>query len=83
MLSYIERRLAEGVLSVTAAEVMDAVVPAEHPEFRERPAYRYGLQRLHRRQILNAIDDRDGQTHYYIGNFPSKELRISLGLLSR
>jgi hypothetical protein len=50
------------------------VIPADHPEYRRRPAYRYGLQRLHVRCVINAIDDRNGRTHYFIGSYPSREL---------
>jgi hypothetical protein len=80
MLAYIKARLEEGTLAVPATEVMDAVVPPDHPEFRERPAYRHGLERLHRRKVINAVDDRDGQRHYFIGNYPSAALRESLGI---
>jgi hypothetical protein len=80
MLAYIERRLEEGALSVSGAEVMDAVVPPDHPEFRERPAYQHGLDRLLRRHVINAVDDRSGMRHYFIGTHASAELRQSLGL---
>ena len=79
MLAYIERRLGEGVLSVTGAEIFDAVIPSDHPELRERPAYRYGLERLMRRHIINAVADQAGTLHYYIGNYPSAALWKSLG----
>ena len=80
MLAYIERRLGEGALSVSAAEIMDAVVPPEYPEFRYRPAYRHGLDRMLRRHVINGIDGRDGTRHYFIGTHASAELRASLGL---
>jgi len=80
MLAYIKRRLEEGALSVPGAEIMDAVVPPDHPEFRERPAYRHGLDRLLRRHVINAVDDRRGTRHYFIGTHVSAELRQSLGL---
>lgn len=80
MLAFIEGRLAEGRLSVPAAEIIDAVVPPDHPDWRYRPAYRHGLERLHRRLVINAIDAPDGTRHYFIGNYPSAELRASLGL---
>jgi hypothetical protein len=38
MLAYIERRLEQGALSVTGIEIMDAVVPRDHPEFRRPTA---------------------------------------------
>src|SRR5262245_46541487 len=37
-LTYIKHRLDEGELSVSKAEIMDAVIPPDHPELRERPA---------------------------------------------
>lgn len=80
MLAYIQRRLADGALSVTGAEVTEAVVPPGHPEFRYRPAYQRGLERLLRRNVINAVDAPDGSRHYFIGAFASPELRASLGL---
>ena len=80
MLAYIERCLAAGRLSVPAREIVDAVVPPEHPDWRHRPAYRYGLDRLLTRHVVNAVDAPDGTRHYFIGAYPSAELRASLGL---
>jgi len=81
MLAYIERRLGEGELSVTGAEIMEAVIPSDRPEFRERPAYRYGLERrLRRRHVINAVPDQAGTLHYFIGAYPSVALRKSLGI---
>lgn len=80
MVAYVERRLAEGCLSVSASEIVDAVVPRDHPDWRHRPAYRHGLDRLHRRLVLNAVDAADGTRHYFIGAYASAELRASLGL---
>ena len=57
-----------------------AVLPSEHPEFRYRPAYRHGLDRLERRNEINAINDLNGIRHYFIGPYPSAELRASLGV---
>jgi hypothetical protein len=82
MLAYIQRRLEQGALSVTEQEIMDAVVPHDHPEYRERPAYRYGLERLRRRHVINAVADQTGTLHYFIGNYPSAALFRSLGLPS-
>ena len=79
MLAYIQRRLEQGALSVTEREIMDAVVPHDHPEYRERPAYRYGLERLKRRLVINSIADKTGTLHYFIGN-PSAALYRALGL---
>jgi hypothetical protein len=74
MLAYIERRLKEVALSVTEAEIMDAVIPSGHPELRERPAYRFDLERLRRRHVINAVPDQAGRLHYYIGDYPSAAL---------
>jgi hypothetical protein len=78
MLTYIRRRHSEGALAVPASEVMGAVAAA-HPEFRKKAAYQRGLERLHRRHVINAVDDASGATHYFIGDYPSAELRKSLG----
>jgi hypothetical protein len=79
MLDYLKHRLEQGALCVSGAEILDAVAPPDRPELRERPAYRYGLDRLLRRHVINAIDDQNGVTHYFIGNYPSAELREFLG----
>jgi hypothetical protein len=71
MLDFIKQRLAEGALAVAEKEVMEAVTSKSDRRARCKPAYRYGLQRLLRRHVINAIDDRDGQRHYYIGNAPT------------
>jgi hypothetical protein len=78
MLDFIKRRHAEGGLSVTEEEVFTAVIPPDHPEFRHRPAYKYGLERLRRRLLINAVDDSAGAMHYFIGNYASEELLRSL-----
>jgi hypothetical protein len=83
MLSYIQRCLGQGRLSVPATEIMNAVVPADHPEWRHRPAYRHGLDRLLRRHFVNATDAPDGTRHYFIGTYASPELRSSLGLTEK
>jgi hypothetical protein len=80
MLAYLRRRLEEGALSVTGAEIMDAVIPPDHPEYKERPAYRYGLERLLRRHVINAVADQTGTPHYFIGAYPSVALCKSLGI---
>ena len=80
MLEYVRARLELGALAVPAVEILDAIVPPEHPEFRSHPAYRYGLDRLLRRGVINAVDDKDGNRHYFIGSYPSAALRQSLGL---
>ncbi len=79
MLAYIQLRHSEGALSVPKAEVLGAVV-SSHPEFQRRAAYQHGLDRLERRCLINAVIDRHGARHYFIGNFPSAELRESLGI---
>jgi len=80
MLAYIKRRLEAGALSVSEAEIMDAVVPSDHPEFRLKPAYRHGLDRLRRRSVINAVADHTGIMHYFIGDYASADLRESLGI---
>ena len=80
MLAYIKLRHEEGALAVTASEIFGAIIPADRPELRDRPAYRHGLDRLLRRHVINGVDDRSGTRHYFIGSFPSAELRESLGL---
>ena len=66
MLAFIRRRLAEGAMSVPESEVIAAVIPQDHPEFRFRPAYRRGLERLHRRRQVWAIQGREGELRYYL-----------------
>jgi len=78
MLAYIQRKLTDGALSVTESEILDAVVPSAHPEYRSRPAYRYGLDRLRRRGLVNAIADQSGRLHYFIGPYASSELVKSM-----
>jgi hypothetical protein len=80
MLAYIKLRHEEGALAVPASEILGAIIPADQPELRDRPAYRYGLDRLLRRHVVNAVDDRAGMPHYFIGDYPSAELRESLGI---
>lgn len=72
MLAYIERRLEQGALSVSTAEIMEAVVPPEHPEFRYRPAYRHGLDRMMRRHVINAIDAPDGRVIISLVRMPPR-----------
>ena len=60
---YIRRRIDEGALAVSAAEVTEAVVPAE---FAQRAAYRHALERLHRRYVIKPITNRDGVLYYYL-----------------
>jgi hypothetical protein len=79
IVDYLKRRHAEGALSATAAELMAAVIPADQPELRFKPSYKYAIQRLRVRSELNACTAADGTTHYFIGAFPTPELRASLG----
>jgi hypothetical protein len=76
MVNFIRQRIEQGVPGVTEAEIMAAIVPADHPEYRLRPAYRYGLNRLRVRGVVNAWSGAraGGASHYYIGNSPSPEL---------
>ncbi|RIK84397.1 MAG: hypothetical protein DCC68_01585 [Planctomycetota bacterium] len=80
MLAYIKHRHDAGALSVTADEILAAVIPPDQPKLRHKPAYRYGIQRLRVRSEINAVDAPDGTTHYFIGDYPSNDLRASLGL---
>ena len=73
MLTYIQRRIDEGAATVSEDEILAAVVPADHPEYRLRPAYRYGLTRLRRRRRLGAFPSRDGGMRYYISGFPYED----------
>ena len=79
LLEYLRRRLNEGRQSVSADELREGVL-REHPEFRHRAAFRHGLQRLSIRHVINAVDAPDGTCHYFIGPYPTPEIRASLGL---
>ena len=79
MLDYIKKRHVEGALSVTKEEIVNAVVQND-PRFRNSSALFYGLRRLRLRYLVNAVDAPDGTTHYFIGSYPSADLRKSLGL---
>jgi hypothetical protein len=81
MLAYLESRLRGGTLGVAEAEIIKAVIPTDHPEFRFRPSYRHGLERLLRRLVINATDAPNGQRYYFIGHAPSAELRHWLSQL--
>lgn len=80
IVEYIKQKFEAGSLSVTASEILAAVVPAEHPEFQFKPSYNYALERLIRRNVINGVDTKDGVRHYFIGNFATSELLTSLGL---
>jgi hypothetical protein len=66
MLDFIKRRLDEGATSVPASEILAAVVPKEHPEYRLRPAYKHGLDRLRRRGRVCAVVGPGGELRYYL-----------------
>ena len=80
IVAYLNRRLEEGALAVPASEIMEAVIPPDQPKLRYQPKYKYALERLLRRMVVNAVDAHDGTRHYYIGNCPSPALRKSLGI---
>ena len=77
---YLKSRLDSGALAVAAEDIHDAVVPRVHPEFREKPEYRYSLDHFRRRRVINAVDDKEGRRYYHIGKFPSPDLHQMLGL---
>ena len=83
MLAYIKLRHEEGALAVPASEILGAIIPADQPELRDPAAYRYGLERLLRRCVINAVEDKKGTLYYFIGPYPSRELRESLGISGR
>src|SRR5688572_21756318 len=66
MLDFIKQRLGEGATSVPASESLAAVVPKDHPEYRLRPAYKHGLDRLRRRRRVCAVVGRGGELRYYL-----------------
>ena len=74
MLAYIQQRISAGAPAVPESEVMNAVIPPQHPEYRYRPAYRHGLERLLRRHKINGRMDSKGESHYFLEDYPSKEL---------
>jgi hypothetical protein len=80
MLAYIKLRYDEGALAIPASEILGAIIPADQPALRDHAAYRYGLERLRRRRIINAVADKTGTLRYFIGDYPSAELRESLGV---
>jgi hypothetical protein len=66
MLDFIKRRLDEDATSVPASEILAAVVPKDHPEYRLRPAYKHGLERLRRRRRVGAVVGRGGELRFYL-----------------
>jgi hypothetical protein len=76
---YLKRRLDEGRLTISDPELREGVL-RENPEFRNRAAFRHAIQRLRVRGVFNAINAPDGTTHYFIGTYPTAEIRASLGL---
>jgi hypothetical protein len=79
LLEYLQRQLSQGHHSVSADELREGVL-RENPEFRHRTGFRYGLQRLSVRHVINSVSAPDGSRHYFVGNYASPELRKSLGL---
>jgi hypothetical protein len=83
MIAYIKLRHEEGALAITASEILGAIIPLDQPELRHRPAYRYGLERLGRRGIVGALQDKAGTYYYFskdIGLEKYRELRDRLGV---
>ena len=80
IVDFIKRRHAEGALSASAADIMDAVVPHDQPKLRYKPSYKHALDRLVTRLVINFTTAPDGTMLYFIGSCPSAELRASLGL---
>jgi hypothetical protein len=80
IVDFIKRRNAEGALSASEADIMDAIVPHDRPKLRYNPSYKYALERLRVRLVINCVTAPDGITHYFIGNYASPELRASLGI---
>jgi hypothetical protein len=76
----LQRCLDAGQLSLSSDE-LHAGVLRDHPQFRNRAAFRHALQRLRVRHVINAISAPDGSSHYFIGSHASPELRASLGLV--
>ncbi|MBV9123536.1 MAG: hypothetical protein JO112_09275 [Planctomycetes bacterium] len=63
MMDAVWHLMDAGADSVTEEEILDAVVPREHPEYRFQAAYVYGVERLLRRNWLTPLR-RDGQRRY-------------------
>lgn len=64
MMTAIWRMIDAGAAGVSKEEVLAVVVPPEHPEYRLRPAYAQGLERLSRRGWLNSFYDESGTLRY-------------------
>ena len=58
--------MRSGAESVTEDEVLSRIVPAEHPEYRFRPSYRYGFDRLSRRGVIGWNYGDEGEKRYYL-----------------
>ena len=74
MVAYIRQRIDAGAMAVPEAEIMNAVIPPQNPEYRFRSAYRYGLERLLRRRVINGINNPKGVTFYFFEHNPSPDL---------
>jgi hypothetical protein len=67
-MGFVERRMMEAIIrlieaeaaGVTEEQVLSAVIPPEHPEYRLRPSYAYGFRRLAIRGLLSAVRDQSG-----------------------
>jgi HEAT repeat protein len=64
MMAFLWSRIDAGTTGATEREIIDAVVPADHPKYRYRPAYKYGVQRLHLRGWLTARSQEEGNWMY-------------------
>jgi hypothetical protein len=80
IVDFIKVRHEEGALSVSEADILDVIVPLDKAKLRFRPKYKYAFDRLRVRSVINAVHAPDGTMHYFIGPYPSAELRASLGL---
>jgi hypothetical protein len=64
ILAFIKRRMAEGVESVTREEVLQEILPKDHPEWRYRAPYKGALDALYRRNKVYAMRAKDGEMRY-------------------
>jgi hypothetical protein len=74
MVAYLRQRIDAGAMAVPGSEIMNAVIPTQNPEYRFRAAYRYGLERLLRRKVINGLNDPKGVTYYFFEHYPSSDL---------
>ena len=64
ILAFIKRRMAQGADSVTREEVMQEILPKDHPDWRYRAPYKGALDALYRRNRVYAVRARDGEMRY-------------------